>query len=84
MIMFDCKNCLLVIVLYLGAELQLILGQNAPNSECYVATVCDGTGGMQKEWRQIRVNGIVGDRGAPGKRVSNHLCVAAVTLYIAW
>jgi len=70
LVMSACKNCLLVILLYLGVELHLVVGHNAPNSECYVATVCDGTGGIQKEWRQIRANGIVGDRGAPGKRVS--------------
>ena len=65
-----CKSFLLIVLFCLSVGLQLILGQNVANSECYVATVCDGTGGIQKEWRQIRMNGIVGDRGAPGKRVS--------------
>jgi len=71
MIMSDCKNCLLVFLLHLGVEVQLVLGQSVLSSECFAETGCDGAGGIQKEWRQIRMNGIVGNRGAPGKRVSS-------------
>jgi len=57
-------------LVYLNAELQLILGQNVFNSDCFVAAVCNGTGGLTKQWRQVGGNGIARNRGYPGKRVS--------------
>ena len=68
--MYNYKCGLFVALLSLSAELQSILSQNPLNSQCHVATVCNGPGGIQKQWRQVRLNGVVGDRGAPGKRVS--------------
>jgi len=32
--------------------------------------VCAGPGSIQKQWRQVRVDGIIGERGLPGERVS--------------
>ena len=70
MTMHKGKSYLFAVLLSLTAAPQSIFSHIQLKSQCHVETVCAGPGSIQKQWRQVRVDGIIGERGLPGERVS--------------